>query len=156
MQKSDFRLIAHRGNTDGPSEYENKPEYVKSALFDGFDVEIDVWYNGVVDGHYYPGLYLGHDRPQYQTSFKFLKDNRVWAHAKNAKALEAMLIEGDIHCFWHGNDDYTFTSKGYLWTYPGKELLGRVNKAIMVQPDKVNHLEWYQKFCLGICTDFTR
>ena len=34
--------------------------------------------------------------------------------------------------FWHQNDDYTITSKGYIWAYPGKKL----NKnAIYVLPE---------------------
>ena len=52
------------------------------------------------------------------------------------------------HYFWHQEDDYTITSKGYIWTYPGKKILP---KSICVLPERVN----YKKIdCLGICSDF--
>ena len=33
-----------------------------------------------------------------------------------------MLSYSDIHCFRHQEDDVTLTSRGYMWTYPGKPL----------------------------------
>ena len=34
-----------------------------------------------------------------------------------------MLQNKEINCFWHQSDDYTLTSKGYIWTYPNKKIL---------------------------------
>ena len=107
-------LIAHRGNTNGvkPAE-ENKPEYIISAVNNGYHVEIDVWF---IDGEYL----LGHDEPLYRVDEVFLENKKFWCHAKNLQALEMMLGNGNIHCFWHQSDDFVLTSNGYIWTQPGK------------------------------------
>ena len=40
-----MKLIAHRGNIDGPNvNEENKPEYILQAIEKGYFVEIDLWY----------------------------------------------------------------------------------------------------------------
>ena len=68
-------LISHRGNVNGKTNQENKPEYIRSALFQGYDVEIDVWY---VDDKFY----LGHNFPQYEIEESFLYNAKLWCHAK--------------------------------------------------------------------------
>ena len=118
-------LISHRGNIDGKNEvWENHPKYITEALEAGYDVEIDVWY---ISDNYF----LGHDSPEYPTDKYFLQKDGLWCHAKNVDALEMMLKE-NIHCFWHQDDDVTLTSKGYMWTYPGKQL---TEKSICVKPE---------------------
>ena len=133
-------LISHRGNLFGKKpELENSPNYIRNALNTGFDVEIDIWFkNG--------DLFLGHDEPQYQTDLSFLRDNRLWCHAKNIEALHLM-VENRIHCFWHQEDDVTLTSKGFLWTYPGKPL---TDKSICVSLGKIDKT----MKCYGICSDY--
>ena len=51
-----------------------------------------------------------------------------------------------IHCFWHQEDDVTLTSRGFFWTYPGKEL---TKKSIAVLPQKIDKT----LDCYGVCTD---
>jgi hypothetical protein len=76
-------FISHRGNLNGKKkESENKPVYIKDAIKKGFNVEIDVWYTD--------GFYLGHDRPEFKVSKKFLENKKLWCHAKNLKALEKL------------------------------------------------------------------
>lgn len=133
--------ISHRGNLDGKSKnHENSPEYVLNALKKGFDVEIDVWFkNG--------NFYLGHDDPKYKIEKKFLENNQFWCHAKNTEAIYEM-SKINCHYFWHQEDDYTITSRGIIWTYPGKLLL---KNSICVLP------ELFDKQilnCLGICSDY--
>lgn len=136
-------LIAHRGNIKGPNpKLENHPEYVLEALNSGFDVEVDAWYED--------GFWLGHDEPQYKTSFEFLQKKGLWIHCKNIQALA--LLQPHTNCFWHNTDDYTLTSKGYIWCYPGKELSG--GNSICVMPEIYNLQShpfdgWY-----GVCSDF--
>lgn len=132
-------LISHRGNLNGPiPERENSIEYIEAALEKGFHVEIDVWYD---DDQWY----LGHDNPQYLIGMEFLKDIRLWCHAKNIAALKNMIKEG-IHCFWHQEDEHTLTSRGWIWAYPGSPLTDR---SIAVMPaSKVT------EDCAGICCDF--
>ena len=133
--------ISHRGNLDGKSENdENNPEYIVNALKKGFDVEIDVWFKN-------SNFYLGHDNPKYKIEKKFLENNQFWCHAKNTEAIYEM-SKINCHYFWHQEDDYTITSKGIIWTYPGKLLL---KNSICVLP------ELFDKQilnCLGICSDY--
>jgi len=137
-------FISHRGNIKGPkTKYENSPDYIESALKLGFDVEIDIYF-------YNNCLWLGHDSPKYKIQNNdWLKNNKLWCHAKNIQALNLMLKEKDMHCFWHQEDDCALTSKGYIWTYPGKDLL---SNSIVVLPE----LYKIKKFSniSGICSDY--
>lgn len=146
-------IIAHRGNIDGPHpEHENNPSYIEKALKKGYDVEIDVWWFRET------GLSLGHDFATYPISESFLENPRVWCHAKNIVALKLMLDNPKIHCFWHEEDKFTLTSKGFIWTFPG--INGLTEKSIAVMPEKhedmalYNPESWQLKKCAGICTDY--
>ena len=143
-------FIAHRGNVFGPNkERENSPEYVKEALALGYDAEIDVW---VVDDM----LWSGHDQPQYALKLDFLLENRknLWCHAKNLEALN-LLMHAGLHCFVHDKDDYTLTSLGVIWAYPGRAV---DETCVMVMPEYVWHLGVYNdndlKRVKGVCTDY--
>jgi hypothetical protein len=139
--------ISHRGNLNGRNiERENDPIYITKAIQGGFNVEIDVWYKN-------NDFYLGHDMPLYRIpNLDFLKNDKLWCHAKNIDALNEMLKE-DIHCFWHQEDDVTLTSKGYMWTYPGKKLK---SKSIVVDPENYIEKWWNHKFekISGICSNY--
>ena len=144
-----MRFISHRGNLNGPRpELENQPDYVERAIAAEFDVEVDLWVNE-------SGIFLGHDCPQYQVPKEWLSDrkNQLWVHCKNAEAL-SFAITYDLHCFFHNTDDYTVTSKGYVWSYPGKKSSSQ--KCIKVLPE----LQWWdldsswsEKY-FGVCSDF--
>ena len=123
---------------NGKCDEENHPDHIDMALAQGFDVEIDVW--KVLDEYY-----LGHDEPQYKVNMKFLKNEKLWCHAKNIEALYDMNKEG-VHCFWHQTDDVTLTSKGYLWTYPNKDL---TQNSIAVLPKAKPKID-----VAGICSDY--
>lgn len=134
-------LISHRGNLNGVNSInENNPSYLMSALNKGFDVEVDVRFEN-------SKFYLGHDYSQYEINKEFLINPRIWCHAKTHEALNA-LHNINAHYFWHQEDDYTITSKGFIWTYPSKKLL---SNSICVLPETTS----YKSFeCLGICSDF--
>ena len=133
-------LISHRGNISGiEHDNENNPKYINAALKEGYEVEVDVRFeNGV--------FFLGHDFSQYKINMEYLLNDKLWCHAKTKYALEA-LDKIKAHYFWHQEDDYTITSKGYIWTYPGKNLLA---KSVCVLPEKANYKELN---CIGICSD---
>lgn len=136
-------LISHRGNISGKQpEKENTPEYINRALRMGYYCEVDV--HGK-DG----ALYLGHDQGDILTDDIFLKRTGIVAHAKNVDALAQMLSKG-IHCFYHQEDDYTITSKGWIWAYPGKPAVAH-GPCIAVLPEWNNTDT--QDF-VGICSDF--
>lgn len=108
--------IAHRGNIKGPSHRENQPSHLVDAINAGYDVELDLW--KIKDL-----LWLGHDGPQYLVSESFLLDigHAAWIHCKNLDALYFLNTTfPQLNYFWHQQDDYTLTSQGYIWAYPGK------------------------------------
>jgi len=134
-------LISHRGNLSGINEpLENNPDYIDKAILLGYEVEVDVWY---VDGKYY----LGHDIPQYHVEEEYLKNKKLWCHAKNYEALTNMLNQ-NIHCFWHESDTVTLTSKGYIWANLKQQPL---EGSIAIMPERNNE---DVSSCLGICSDF--
>lgn len=110
-------FISHRGNISGSNpERENTIPYIIEARTAGFDVEVDVWYHN-------NQWYLGHDEPKHTVNIEGLRNTWMWKHAKNAAALEK-LVENQLHpYFWHENDDYTLTSTGIPWIYPGKKMV---------------------------------
>jgi hypothetical protein len=137
-------LISHRGNVSGKIvELENKPDYLNSCFDKGFDVETDI---RLVENE----LLLGHDQPIHKVELSWLDErkNKMWLHCKNLEAFE-FFREKDFNIFWHDVDDYTLTSKGFIWTYPGKKLS---KGSIAVLPEK-----WTEEKilnCAGVCSDF--
>ena len=134
-------LISHRGNLRGPDEdIENVPEQVIKVLSSGFDCEIDVW---KISGKFF----LGHDDPKHEIGVDFLKNDKLWCHAKNLEALENMLYN-KVHCFWHETDRFTVTSKGYIWTFPEEEV---VDTSVVVHKEA----GWEIKYnCHAVCSDY--
>lgn len=137
-------LIAHRGNLNGPSDYENNPNYLTSAMYSGYDVEVDVWYTN-------NGFFLGHDYPKYPVDSEYLFNinSKAWFHAKNIQALFE-LTKRDFNTFYHNTDDAVLTSHRFLWTYPGKEITSR---SIAVLPEILNE-NWDITNAYGVCTDY--
>jgi hypothetical protein len=149
-----MKLIAHRGNIDGPNPLEeNRPEYIEEAIARGYDVEIDVRYDT-----FDKKLYLGHDEPQYAVNWTWFGKyvHSLWVHCKNIEALyEFAHGTSGFNYFWHQEDDFTLTSRNYIWSYPGKTY---TPKSIIVMPEwnikveKFNELLVYG--CHGICSDY--
>lgn len=136
-----MKLIAHRGNTSGRDpENENNPNHVIHAINKGFDSEIDIWCHD--------GLYSGHDEAQYDIDLDFLLEyhDSLWIHCKNIEALELLSSINQLNVFWHENDAYTLTSKGYIWTYPHRKVC---EKSVIV----CNNSQYakYQN-CFGVCS----
>jgi len=134
-------LISHRGNLNGKDiNQENHPTYIKQALDRGFNVEVDVW-------HINESFFLGHDKALYKIELGFLENKKIWCHAKNYQSLKE-LQKTNAHYFWHENDKYTLTSKGFCWAYPGEIIF---ENTICVLPEtnikKIDN-------CSGICSDF--
>jgi len=133
-------LISHRGNVDKKNpKLENKPSYIYTTLNQNYQVEVDVWYDR--------GWWLGHDDPKYKVPDRNLLYHCI-CHAKNSEALRRMLQRPVYHCFWHQNDDYTITSQGLIWVYPGKSL---PKGSICVLPEM--GYNGGIKQCYGICSD---
>jgi hypothetical protein len=145
-----MRFIAHRGNLTGPDSKENHPDHIDNAISLGYHVEIDLWIEGYE-------IFLGHDEPQYKIDNQFLEKRRhyIWCHAKNIQALK-YLLDNKFHVFFHDKDDYTLTSKGYIWAYPGTTL---VEGAICVMPEMADDPEYLEKnihLIHGVCSDYVQ
>lgn len=141
--------IAHRGLFEGPDQIkENHPDQIKKALNKGYHVEIDI---RCIDKK----LVLGHDEPLYEIKDSTIDLRKTWIHCKNVEALYYFTthISEKYNYFWHENDQYTLTSKNYIWTYPGKNL---TNISIMVMPEYVDKSLMNTKdvVCHGICSDY--
>jgi hypothetical protein len=137
--------IAHRANINGKTELENHPATVWNAISNGYNVEIDTW---LFDNQWY----FGHDRPEHKVSFEFLNSVKTlsWIHCKNLEALKE-LDPKEFNFFWHQQDDFTLTSKGYIWTYPEKNIS---KKSVIVDLD-IKNIDKYKNIDLyGICTDY--
>lgn len=133
--------IAHRGNIDGSyPDKENRSDYINDALNEGFDVEIDVWFT---DNQWW----LGHDEPKYKTGTTIFRNRKIWTHAKNPEALNR-LRDYNCHYFWHEDDDYAITSKGYVWCHKDAIILPN---SIAVLPEAEDERFLYT--CSGICSD---
>lgn len=148
-------MIAHRGNTNGPNILEeNRPEYIEAAIAQGYDVEIDIRYD-TFDNKFY----LGHDESQYNIDLWWLDKYKdyLWIHCKSIEALYRFAYTGEFNYFWHQQDDFTLTSKNYIWTYPGKTY---TPKSVIVMPelnmDIVDFIDNSKYNCYGICTDYIR
>lgn len=136
-----MKLISHRGNIKGSMpKYENSPNYISEALKLGYEVEVDVRFH---KGYFY----LGHDKPQYRISSKFLRNKKIWCHAKDINAFEKLKKIKSVY-FWHQKDDYALTSNGYFWTYPGKKIL-KNSICVAIGKRKPKNLK-----CAGICSDY--
>jgi hypothetical protein len=140
-----MKYISHRGNLTGPNpERENTVDFIFEAIDKGFDCEIDVWY---INGE----LFLGHDAPTHAVDIRFLKYDSLWCHAKNAEALEFMLAN-NIHCFWHENDQRVLTSRGFVWTYPHKQLID--NSVVVILDKEIDYA--YVSRASAVCGDFVQ
>ena len=136
--------IAHRGNFKGvDKKRENTIPYLKEAIYNGYDVEVDVWYcNGE--------FFLGHDSPKHRVSLfdLFYIREFAWFHAKNYEAL-VELLQHELHVFFHDQDEYTLTSRGIIWAYSGKYVNGY---GIACMPEATPGFQ-IPDDVLGICSD---
>lgn len=149
-----MKLISHRGNITGPNPLkENSLDYIDAALNLGYNVEIDIRYFEEEQK-----LYLGHDEGQYEVSTLWLvhRKDELWIHCKNLSSLKFFSDSPvDFNYFWHQTDDFTLTSKEYIWTYPGKP---HTYKSVIVMPENsfnINDSENLIEYdCYGICSDY--
>lgn len=141
------RLIAHRGNVNGPNASdENSPGLILRVINEGYDAEIDLRLCG-------ERLMLGHDTPMYETTFDFLREgaDHLWIHCKNYEALDYLSKYTMFNFFFHTNDEYVMTSKGFIFTRPG----GQVGStSVMVMPELVDcYIQSDFENCYGVCSD---
>lgn len=139
--------ISHRGNLFGPDTLENDPDYIRSTIDKGYNVEIDLWANELSE------FWLGHDKPEHYITNDFLyaHQSKLWCHAKNLLALK-FLLDMKMHCFWHQSDDYTLTSKGVIWVHPEKRFVK--NSVVVCKTREDTQLVRDINNSYGICSDW--
>ena len=147
-------IIAHRANIGGPDhDLENSPDQVDRCISGyTFNVEVDLWRTHGGE------LFLGHDEPTHRIDIQWLymRSNFLWIHCKNVEALcflQNHPFSTEFRYFWHENDDYTLTSNGFVWAYPGKEM-PKPARAVCVMPEwNVHNSETMRNF-YAVCTDY--
>jgi len=144
-------IISHRGLLDGPDiNLENRPDTIEKSIKEGFDVEIDLQ---IINGL----PFLGHDGPTYPISIEFLRQDKLWIHAKTMEAANfASKYIPFSSWFYHDKDDCVIIGKKIIWTYPKKNL-PLYDNSIAVLPELNYTDEEIRAFtCFGICTDYAR
>ena len=82
----------------------------------------------------------------------FQRSERLWCHAKNIDALNWLLGWDRINCFWHQQDNYTITSKKFVWAYPGFH--GSSDRTIAVKPTEDMDINLFYGVCANDFTTF--
>lgn len=142
-------FISHRGLLTGKNkDLENQPTTINNTINLGFDVEVDL---RLINGKFY----LGHDEDHLVcVDFNFILARKLnlWVHAKNYEVFNFLYdYRKEINYFWHTEDDFTLTSFGYPWIYPGK---AEIKNGIMVMPEY--YMDYKNAHTLpvtGICSD---
>lgn len=137
--------IAHRGNLYGREpEGENKISYLRRALCAGFMVEADVRF---VDGKWW----TGHDEPIEEVPKEMLMNPSILWHAKTMDTAEAIIgddfLLGFMHWFWHEEDHFAMTSKGWLLSHVLHEPVARCIQVSLTADKPMEGV-------MGICSDF--
>ena len=147
-----MKIIAHRANLRGPDpSKENSLDQIDLCISLGFDVEIDLWFSPMIKM-----FLLGHDKGEYSVTLDWLEERKekLWIHCKDILALHQMTKSSGFNYFWHHEDDYTLTSSGIIWSYPGKEYTCR---SVIVMPEWDKNVNWEKlkrSNCYGLCTDY--
>ncbi len=148
-----MKVIAHRANLNGSETWlENKPQQIDKCINLGYDVEVDVRYDTLTRV-----FWLGHDEPQYQVTWSWMSNyqNHLWIHCKDVVTLHEFSTQTNgYNFFFHDKDDYTLTSKQYIWAYPGKSY---TDNTVIVMPEWKDDTDWNDlksANCYGICTDY--
>lgn len=131
-------IIAHRGNTKGPSSEENSPEYILQAIKDGYYVEVDVHLleNG--------DIFLGHDAPTYKVELDFFNEF-MFVHLKRY-AQGHKFFENKIKYFIQENEPCVVVYNSYFyWCHSSSPQEG--NNYILTNLSGVIEGRW-------TCTDY--
>tara|TARA_X000001036_G_scaffold406444_1_gene415156 strand:+ start:574 stop:1035 length:462 start_codon:yes stop_codon:yes gene_type:complete len=143
-----MKIISHRGNLSYPDpDLENRPDRIEEVISKGFDCEIDVRME--------KGTFLlGHDFGQYKVEFEWLKNlsEYLWIHCKDHSSMAKFTSEkNELNYFWHENDDFTLTSKNYIWTAQQIKFKN-LSRTVLVDVNRKNINSINQYF--GVCTDY--
>lgn len=96
-----MNYISHRGNISGRNpKKENHPDYIKAAINEGYEVEVDIWYN---NNQYC----LGHNKPLYPIKKEFLRKYScsTLLHCKDIKTYKTFYNNSIGNSFFFSDKD---------------------------------------------------
>lgn len=131
-------LISNKGNTVGPSVYQNQPLYIEKTLKEGFKVKTDLWV--------FPKTLMIGDTPLYPVTFDLLSQCLV--EARNLNAVE-FLVRSNLDGFYRGGSDIVFTTKGAILSFKSW-----IREAIIMNPE--DHTFDILANSTGICSDYIK
>ena len=105
-----MKLISHRRNITGPGS-ENDPRTVDLAISKGYDVEIDLRFDG-------NDLFLGHDTPDFKVDFDWIysRKEKLWIHCKDLQSSIALskkqTLNKKLRYFCHSDDPFVLVGTG--------------------------------------------
>lgn len=114
--------LHHRGNSRHQPHVENDPARIEQLVGAGRHVEIDIWYTS-------NGLFLGHDAPIYPVTIDWICNRKEYLliHCKDGATFSWLSdLNGEhgyeLNLFYHTDEDYVLSSRGWIIAYPGKPL----------------------------------
>jgi hypothetical protein len=66
-----------------------------------------------------------------------------------------MTKHNDLNYFWHQTDNFTLTSKQYIWTYPGQQYTDK-SVIVILESSIYNIQSINQLNCYGVCSDYVQ
>ena len=78
---------------------------------------------------------MGHDEGTYEVDIDWLLkfSNFLWIHCKSSESLNFLSRFQKLNYFFHDSDQYTITSKGFIWCYPGTDI---IDYSVYLFPEK--------------------
>ena len=106
-------LISNKGNIEGENiDLENTPDYIESAINQGYNVKIDLKYEK-------DKLYLGENTSDVEVEWSWLLkwSDYLWINCRDTKTLSFFLENGkSFNFFYNVLDTVSMTSKGFAWS----------------------------------------
>jgi hypothetical protein len=150
-----MKYIAHRGLYNGPSKtYENSIMQISMARRNGFEVEVDTWWDG-------ESWSTGHDGPVHDCTWEFLNVAGTWLHCKSLmtfhklQEIKHQLSNLQADFFWHESDQVVLTASGTVWTNYGKlETLSPYSICVMPEANYSRTQIVKLTDIAGFCSDY--
>jgi hypothetical protein len=150
-----MKLISHRGNITGPGS-ENDPRSVDLAISKGYDVEVDLRFDG-------NDLFLGHDTPDFRVDFDWIysRKEKLWIHCKDLQSSivlsKIQTPDQKLRYFCHSDDPFVLVSTGHIWMhYNVLDFLNQFldNTCIVPLINKEHIIKYYNPKVFGVCSDY--
>lgn len=150
-----MKLISHRGNITGPG-LENDPRSVDLAISKGYDVEIDLRFDG-------NDLFLGHDTPDFKVDFDWIysRKENLWIHCKDLQSSIALskiqTPDQKLRYFCHSDDPFVLVSTGHIWMHYNvldflNQFLDNTCIVPLINQEHIN--KYYNPKVYGVCSDY--